>query len=157
MNAESQFNCCPFIWIFHSRTLNKRINRLHEKALRLVYKYSNLLFEELLRISNSEFAILGICKNLKYKSFPFSIEFYLPPEEFSLQLAEQEYFSITQHTDSFQRHGNNVISRTQNMGINTKSLYAGYADIMSVCFYHCLFSFRLCKVLVLSKHLNCHV
>ena len=35
---ESQFNYCPLVWMFHSRTLNNRINRLHEKALRLVYK-----------------------------------------------------------------------------------------------------------------------
>ena len=33
---ESQFNCCPLIWMFHSRTLNNKINRLHGKALRIV-------------------------------------------------------------------------------------------------------------------------
>ena len=33
---ESQFSYCPLIWMFQSRTLNK-INRLHEKALRIVY------------------------------------------------------------------------------------------------------------------------
>ena len=34
---ESQFNYCPLIWMFHSRTLNSKINKLHERALRLVY------------------------------------------------------------------------------------------------------------------------
>ena len=34
---ESQFSYCPLIWMFHSRTLNNKINRLHEKALRIVY------------------------------------------------------------------------------------------------------------------------
>ena len=29
---ESQFGYCPLIWRFHSRTLNNRINRLHERA-----------------------------------------------------------------------------------------------------------------------------
>ena len=33
----SQFSNCPLIWMFHSRTLNAKINRLHEKALRVVY------------------------------------------------------------------------------------------------------------------------
>ena len=33
---ESQFNYCPLIWMFHSRTINEKINRLHEKALRIV-------------------------------------------------------------------------------------------------------------------------
>ena len=39
---ESQFGYCPLVWMFHSRTLNNRINALHEKALRLVYKDSIL-------------------------------------------------------------------------------------------------------------------
>ena len=26
---ESQFNYCPLIWMFHSRTINNKINRLH--------------------------------------------------------------------------------------------------------------------------------
>ena len=32
---ESQFSYCPLVWMFHSRTLNNRINKLHERALRL--------------------------------------------------------------------------------------------------------------------------
>ena len=35
---QSQFEYCPLIWMFHSRTLNNRINRLHERALPLAYK-----------------------------------------------------------------------------------------------------------------------
>ena len=38
---ESQFNYCPLIWMFHSRTLNTKINKLHERALRIVYKDDN--------------------------------------------------------------------------------------------------------------------
>ena len=44
---ESQFGYCPLIWMFHSRKLNNKINRLHERALRLVYKNSTLSFNEL--------------------------------------------------------------------------------------------------------------
>ena len=50
---ESQFGYCPLVWMFHSRTLNNRINALHEKALRLVYKNSMLSFEDLLSLDNS--------------------------------------------------------------------------------------------------------
>ena len=50
---ESQFGYCPLVWMFYSRTLNNRINRLHERALRLVYKDTNLTFDELLRKDNS--------------------------------------------------------------------------------------------------------
>ena len=50
---ESQFGFCPLIWMFHSRTLNNRINKLHERALRLVYKDSKLSFQGLLELDNS--------------------------------------------------------------------------------------------------------
>ena len=50
---EAQFGYCPLVWMFHIRTLNNRINRLHERALRLVYKNSTLTFEELLSKDNS--------------------------------------------------------------------------------------------------------
>ena len=33
----SQFSYCPLLWICHSRTINNNINKLHERALRLVY------------------------------------------------------------------------------------------------------------------------
>ena len=46
--VESQFQYCPLIWIFHSRTLNNRINRLHERALRTVYDHYESSFQTLL-------------------------------------------------------------------------------------------------------------
>ena len=45
---ESQSSYCPLIWMFHSRTLNNKINRLHEKALRIVYGDNKSKFDELL-------------------------------------------------------------------------------------------------------------
>ena len=50
---ESQFNYCPLIWMCHSRGLNNKINRLHERALRVAYKNSDLTFEELLEKDKS--------------------------------------------------------------------------------------------------------
>ena len=32
-----QFGYCPLVWISHSREMNSRINRLHDRALRMVY------------------------------------------------------------------------------------------------------------------------
>ena len=46
---ESQFNYCPLIWMCHSKKMHNRINKLHERALRVVYKDKNLTFEELLQ------------------------------------------------------------------------------------------------------------
>ena len=50
---ESQFNYCPILWMFHSRGLNNRINKLHERALRVTYENDNLSFHELLEKDNS--------------------------------------------------------------------------------------------------------
>ena len=52
---ESQFGYCPLAWMFHSRTLNNHINRLHERALRLGYKDHHLTIGEQLRKDNSFF------------------------------------------------------------------------------------------------------
>ena len=41
---ESQFNYCPLIWMFYSRTLNNKINRLHERVLRIFYSDTNHRF-----------------------------------------------------------------------------------------------------------------
>ena len=43
-----QFKYCPLIWMFCSRNSHKKINRLHERALRLVYDDSSSSFETLL-------------------------------------------------------------------------------------------------------------
>ena len=39
--------------MFHNRALNNRINRIHERALRLVYQNTNLSFGELLELDNA--------------------------------------------------------------------------------------------------------
>ena len=46
---QSQFAYCPLIWMFHLRTMNNKINRIHERALRLVYSDHVSSFDELLK------------------------------------------------------------------------------------------------------------
>ena len=50
---ESQFNYCPLIWMCHSRALNNKINKLHERALRQVYRDKTLTFEQMLEKDGS--------------------------------------------------------------------------------------------------------
>ena len=45
---SSQFAYCPLIWMFHSRHINLKINKLHERALRIVHNNHFSSFEELL-------------------------------------------------------------------------------------------------------------
>ena len=50
---ESQFSYCPLVWMFHSRKANNKINRLHERALRLIYNDYNSSFDQLLEKDGS--------------------------------------------------------------------------------------------------------
>ena len=44
----SKFGYCPLVWMFHSRELNTRINKIHHRSLRIVYQDTLSSFEELL-------------------------------------------------------------------------------------------------------------
>ena len=44
----SQFGYCPLVWMFHSRKINNRVNSLHKRALRVVYRDYNATFSKLL-------------------------------------------------------------------------------------------------------------
>ena len=50
---ESQFGYCPLAWMFHDRKANSKINHIHERALRTVYKNNVLSFEKLLELDKS--------------------------------------------------------------------------------------------------------
>ena len=50
---SSQFNYCSVIWICHSLALNNKINRLHERCLRLLYNNKISTFKELLEKDNA--------------------------------------------------------------------------------------------------------
>ena len=45
----TKFSYCPLIWMFHSRKLNNRINKLHECCLPIVYSDNTSSFEKLLQ------------------------------------------------------------------------------------------------------------
>ena len=45
---ESQFTHCPLVWMYCSREMDKKINRIHKRALRLIYLDHTSSFEELL-------------------------------------------------------------------------------------------------------------
>ena len=49
----SEFGYCPLVWMFHSRKLKSRINKLHERALRMVYQDYVSSFTELLEKDKS--------------------------------------------------------------------------------------------------------
>ena len=55
MNAFifSQFGYCLLLWMFHSRKLNNRINNIHERVLRIVFRDYESTFQQLLKQNKS--------------------------------------------------------------------------------------------------------
>ena len=48
-----QFSYCPILWMCHNRIINKRINRLHDRCLRIIYDDKQSPCEELLEKDSS--------------------------------------------------------------------------------------------------------
>ena len=53
MNAfvTTQFSYCPLLWMCHSRTMHAQLNKIHERALRMVYRDHVSSFQVLLEKS----------------------------------------------------------------------------------------------------------
>ena len=49
----THFSYCPLAWIFHDRKSYNKINKIHERAQRIMHKDSTSNFEGLLIKSNS--------------------------------------------------------------------------------------------------------
>ena len=53
---EAQFSSCPLVWMFYGRKLNRNINHIHERLLRIAYKYYNkYLAIELFKVKENIF------------------------------------------------------------------------------------------------------
>ena len=59
---SSQFNYSPLIWLCHSRSLNTRINKIHQRALRIVFNDNVSSFDELINRSGS----VTVHRNLQF-------------------------------------------------------------------------------------------
>ena len=51
--VESQYGYFPLTWMFYSREVDSRINHIHKRSLRIVYKENISSFEELLKKDKS--------------------------------------------------------------------------------------------------------
>ena len=49
----AQFNYCHVVWMSHSRFLNNKVSRLHERCLRIIYNDKRSSIKELLVEGNS--------------------------------------------------------------------------------------------------------
>jgi len=111
--VQSQFNYCPLVWMFHNRKLNQKINKLHERALRVVYKNDNSTFQELL---DKDGSVTIHHRNLqRLATEMFKIKHHFSP------LPMQDMFTekIHQHDLRNKRQWENYNLRTVRYGIET--------------------------------------
>ena len=88
---ESQFGYCPLTWMFCGRKNNIRINHVHERALRRVYRNNSLCFDQLLQIDKSY--------NIHHKNIQtLTIELYKVKNNLSNQIM-QEIFEKLKNID----------------------------------------------------------
>ena len=115
------------VWMFHSRTLNNKINELHERALRLVYKDHNSTFDQLL-LPDKSYSIydrtlqkLAIeMYKVKHNLYPAFMHNIFPSLDNNYNLRKNRDFKTENiHTTVFW-HRDIVISRAENMGYCSK-------------------------------------
>ena len=51
---RSHFNYCPLIWMSCSRLQNNKINKIHERSLRIIYNNYSNSYSELMKIHNEK-------------------------------------------------------------------------------------------------------
>ena len=97
---ESQFGYCPLIWMFHSRGLNNKINRIHERALRITYNDKSSSYEELLTKDRS--------LTIHHRSRALAIEIYKVIQGISPLLLNEVFVP---RQCSYELRGNNFLER----------------------------------------------
>ena len=82
----SQFNYSPLIWMFCSKTLNTKINRVHERTLRTIYKNYESNFNTLLHkskgvtihVRNLQYLMVDVFKSIHNASLIFMSDIFKP-------------------------------------------------------------------------------
>ena len=87
---NSQSSYCPLVWMFHSRSINSIINRLHERVLSIVYNDFKSSFKNLLE-KNGTVSIH--IKNLQ----KLATETFKTLKKFSVLLMSELFYQKVNH------------------------------------------------------------
>ena len=111
----SEFGYCPLVWMFHSRKLNSRVNKLHKRALTIVYQDYASSFTELLEKNNST-ALHN--RNIQLLATElFKVKNGLSPAFMNEVFVEnaQHYYNLTKKTEFKRNNVKAVYNRTETL------------------------------------------
>ena len=96
MNAffNSQFNYCPLIWMCHSRENNNKINRLHERCLRIIHNDKRSSFNANLEKDGSVSIHERNIKILATEMFKVSKNLAPPQIQEIFKLKDQPHYNL---------------------------------------------------------------
>ena len=111
MNAfiTSQFSYCPLMWMCHNRSLNTKINRIPERALRIVYNDNSSSHEDLLEKTSS---VKIHHSNLQQ----LAVELYKALNNLSSSLMSEIF---TLKNTGYNLHGGNKLNTNNIKSVNT--------------------------------------
>ena len=101
---ESQFAYCPLVWMLYNRSLNRKINKLHERARRILYKDDISTFEQLLfkdesvtmHHRNMQKLVIEMYK-VKYNILPCPIAEFISKRDIHYNMREVSDFERERH------------------------------------------------------------
>ena len=99
---NSQFGYCPLVWMNHNRKINNRINRIHERAIRVVYNDDNATLEQLLGKDNAVKIHDGNLQVLATEMFKVKLDIAPVIMNDVFRIRKNDY--NTQKADEFQSH-----------------------------------------------------
>ena len=114
---ESRFGYCPLIWMFQSRGLSNKINRIHERALRITYNDKSWSYGELLTKHRS---VTIHHRNIR----ALAIETYNVMQRISPALLNEVFVP---HESNYELRGKNLLERRR-----VKSVRYGTESISSL-------------------------
>ena len=104
---ESQFSYCPLVWMFCSRTLNYRINKLHERALRILYRDDISTFKQLL---NEDKSVTVHDRNIQLLAIEmYKVKNNISPCSLSDFVSIKELNYEMRHISDFERNKPNTV------------------------------------------------
>ena len=112
---NSQFNYFPLIWMCHNRENNNKINRPHERCLRIIYNDKRSSFNALLEKDGSVSIHERNIKILATEMFKVSKNLALPQMQEIFKLKDQPHYNLRYNSLFFRSLVKSVYKDTESL------------------------------------------